>query len=54
MQDITDPLDEGVGTDASVIDISKALDLVPHDRLLTKLAASVVYSWVVVRVGNCL
>jgi hypothetical protein len=37
-QDIADPLDEGVRTDAIVIDFSKAFDLVPHDRLLMKIA----------------
>jgi hypothetical protein len=30
--------DEGVRTDAIIIDFSKAFDLVPHDRLLTKIA----------------
>ena len=39
-QDIADSLDEGVRTDAIIIDFSKAFDLVPHDRLLTKIAAS--------------
>jgi hypothetical protein len=34
-----DSLDEGVKTDAIVIDFSKAFDLVPHDRQLTKIAA---------------
>ena len=38
-QDIADSLDERNGIDAIIIDISKAFDLVPHDRLLTKLAA---------------
>jgi hypothetical protein len=36
-QDIADSLDEGVRTDA-IIDFSKAFDLVPHDRLRTKIA----------------
>jgi len=36
---MADFLDEGVSIDA-IIDFSKAFDLVPHDRLLTKLAAS--------------
>ena len=34
-QDIVDSLDEGVRTDAIIIDFSKAFDLVPHDRLLS-------------------
>jgi hypothetical protein len=37
-QDIADSLDEGVRTDAIVIDFSKAFDLVPHDRLLQKIS----------------
>ena len=39
-QDIADSLDEGVRTDAIIIDFSKAFDLVPHDRLLTKMTAT--------------
>ena len=39
-QDIADSLDEGVRTDAIITDFSKAFDLVPHDRLLTKIAAT--------------
>ena len=35
-------------TDAIIIDFSKAFDLVPHDRLLTKIAASGVELRVVV------
>jgi len=38
-QDIANSLDEGVGTEAIIIDFSKAFDLVPHDRLVMKLAA---------------
>jgi len=47
-QDVTDSLDEGVRTDAITIDFSKAFDLVPHDRLLTKVAGSQVNLRVVV------
>jgi len=53
-QDIADCLDEGVGIDAFIIDFSKAFDLVPHDRLFTKRAASGVDSRVVVWVGEFL
>jgi hypothetical protein len=34
--------------DAIIIDFSKAFDLIPHDRLLTKIAASGVDSRVVI------
>jgi len=47
-QDIVDSLDEGVRTDAIIIDYLKAFDLVPHDRLLTKITATVVDLRVVV------
>jgi hypothetical protein len=47
-QDVADSLDEGVGIDAIIIDFSKAFELIPHDRLLTKLTASGVDSKVVV------
>jgi hypothetical protein len=46
-QDISDSLNEGGGIDVIIIDNSKALNLVRHDRLLTKLAASGVDSRVV-------
>jgi hypothetical protein len=39
-RDIANSLDEGVRTDAIVIDFSEAFDLVPHDRKLTKIAAN--------------
>ena len=39
-QDIADSMDEGVKTDAILIYFSRGLDLVPHDRLLTKIAAT--------------
>ena len=39
-QDIADSLDEEVRTDTIIIDFSKAFDLFPHDRLLTKIAAT--------------
>jgi len=53
-QDIADSLNEGLGTDAIIIDFSKAFNLVPHDWLLTKLAASGVDSRVVVWVREFL
>ena len=37
-QDIADSLDEGVRAGANIIDFSQAFDLVPHDRLLMKIA----------------
>ena len=43
-----------VDIDAIIIDFSKAFDLVPHDRLFTKLAASGVDSRVVVWVWEFL
>jgi hypothetical protein len=46
-QDIADSLDEGVSIDAIIMDFVKAFDLVPHDRLLMKLAASGVDSRIV-------
>jgi hypothetical protein len=47
-QDLSDSLDEAVRLDAIIIDFSKTFDLVPHDRLLKKIAASCVDSRVVV------
>jgi len=38
-QDVTYLLDEVVGVDVIIIDVSKSFELVPHYRLLTKLAA---------------
>jgi hypothetical protein len=51
-QDIADSLDEEVGIDAIIIDFSKAFNLVPHDRLFTKLTASGGDSRVVVWVSE--
>jgi hypothetical protein len=53
-QDIADSLDKGLGTDVIITDFSKAFNLVPHDQLLTKLAASDMDSRVVVWVRNFL
>ena len=39
-QDIAGSLDEGVRPGAIIIDFSKVFDLVPHDKLLTKIAAN--------------
>ena len=36
---ISDSMDEGVRTDAIIIEFSKAFNSVPHDRLLTKIVA---------------
>ena len=47
-QDIADSLDNRDKIDAVIVDFSKALDLVPHGRLLTKIANSGVDSRVVV------
>jgi hypothetical protein len=46
-QDIADSMDNGDRIDTVVIDFSKAFDLVPHDRLLMKIAISGVDSRVV-------
>jgi hypothetical protein len=53
-QGIADSLDNGNRTDATIIDFSKAFDLVPHGRLLTKIANSGVDSRVVVWVREFL
>jgi len=47
-QDISDSLDEETRLDTIIIDFSKAFDLVPHDQLHKKIAASGVDSRVVV------
>ena len=52
--DIADSLDGRVGIDAIITDNSKAFDLVPHERLLKKLAASGVDLFVVVCVRDFL
>ena len=46
-KDIADTLDNGDKIDAIIIDFSKAFDLVPHGRLLTKIANTGVDSRVV-------
>jgi len=46
-QVIADSLDEGARTDAIITDFSKALNLVPCNRLLSKIATSGVDSRVV-------
>jgi len=53
-QDTADSLDEGVRTDAIIIDFSKTFYLFPQDRLLTKIAAIGVYLSVVVWVKEFL
>jgi hypothetical protein len=47
-QDIADTLDKGDRMDAIIVDFSKAFDLVPHGRLLVKIANSGVDTRVVV------
>jgi len=47
-QDIADSLDNGDKLDTIIDDFSKAFDLVPHGRLLTKIANSGLCSRVVV------
>ena len=53
-QDIADSLDEGVRTDTIIIDFSKAFDLVPRCRLLTKIEATGVDLRVVVGIKEFL
>jgi len=53
-QDVADSLDEGVRTYVIIIDFSKVFDLVPHDRLLTKIVAAGVDLRVVVWVKEFL
>ena len=47
-QDIVDSLDNGDKIDAIIVDFLKAFDLVPHGRLLTKIANSGMDSRVVI------
>jgi len=37
---MTNSMDEGLRTDTIIMDVSNAFDLVPQDRLLTKIAAA--------------
>jgi len=53
-QDIANSLDEGVRTDVKIIYFLKAFDLVPRDRLLTKIAENGVDLRAVVRVKGFL
>ena len=46
-QDFADTLDKGGRMDSIIIDFSKAFDLVPHDRLITKITETGVDSRVV-------
>ena len=46
-QDNADSLDNGDRIDAIIVDFSKAFDLVPHGRLLAKIANSGVHSRIV-------
>jgi len=47
-QDMSDSQDEAISVDAIIRDYSKAFHLVPHDRLLKKIAATGVGARVVV------
>ena len=53
-QDIADSLDKSVRTGTIIIDFSESFDLVPHDRLLTKIMATRVDMRVVVWVNEFL
>jgi retron-type reverse transcriptase len=53
-QNIADSLDNGGRIDNIIIDFSKAFDLIPHDRLLTKIAASGVDSRMVIWINKFL
>jgi hypothetical protein len=53
-QEVTNSLDEGVRTDAIIIDFSKAFDLFPRDRPLMKITATRVDLRVVVWVKEFL
>ena len=53
-QDVADSLDNADRVDAIVVDLSKALDLVPHGRLFVKIAESGVDTRVVVRIREFL
>ena len=52
-QNTADYLNKGHGLDASTVDFSKAFDLVPYSRLLSKIANTGMDSRVEVWVGNC-
>ena len=51
-QDFASSLDEGATMKAMIIDFSKTFELVSHDRLITKIAASGMDSRVDVGVGE--
>ena len=53
-QDTADSLDNGDRIEVIIVDFSKAFDLVPHGRLLTKIANSGVDARVVVRIREFL
>lgn len=53
-QSRVDSLDEETRIDVTIIESSKAFELVPYDRLLAKNAGSGVYSKVVVKIRDSL